>query len=303
MGLSGPVRTVACLWAVLCAVPDVVLSGSDETLEISGIVRDFRERTVDGGHPDFELIPLEGYRLYTGNVAPFLDDKGKPVFTGEGVGLRKSWQDARDRKICPGVARRHPMAGDKTGKVAKPGRGAIQSAKSFSLWFTDQESINMSAPLSVTMVRRKDGAWVFDDEMDLTYAAKGGFFPIDGQLFGNSARAEGVVDHNFHFTVELHATFTWTAGADRFLEVIADDDLWVFINDELVIDLGGVHRAKSQFVDLERLGLTDGATCRLDFFYADRHRMHARLGIVTNVRNLRSAPAGSEPTTASADTP
>ena len=94
MGLSGPVRTVACLWAVLCAGTEVVVAGSDEMLEISGIVRDFRERTVDGGHPDFELIPLEGYRLYTGNVAPFLDDNGKPVFTGEGVGLRKSWQEA-----------------------------------------------------------------------------------------------------------------------------------------------------------------------------------------------------------------
>ncbi len=303
MGLSGPGRTVACLWAVLCAGTEVVVAGSDETLEISGIVRDFRERTIDGGHPDFELIPIEGYRLYTGNVADSLDDNGKPVFTGDGVALKKSWQDARGRKICPCVAKRHPLAGDKTGKVVKPGRGAIQSAKSFSLWFSDQDGINLSAPLSITMVRRKDGAWVFDDEMDLIYAARGGFFPIDRKLFGNSARAEGVADHNFHFTVELHATFTWTAGADRFLEVLADDDLWVFINDQLVIDLGGVHRAKSQFVDLERLGLTDGATCRLDFFYADRHRMHAKLGIVTNVRDLRSAPAGSEPATASADTP
>ena len=303
MGLSAQLGSAACLWAALCAGADVVAAGSDETLELTGIVRDFRERTVDGGHPDFEQIPIEGYRLYTGNVAAFLDDNGKPVFTGEGVGLRKSWRDAKDRKICPCVARRHPMVGDQTGKVTKPDRGAIQSAKSFSLWFEDQDGVNVSAPLSITMIRRKDGAWTFDDEMGLTYAARGGFFPIDGLLFGNSAPAEGVPDHNFHFTVELHATFTWTAGTDRFLEVRADDDLWVFVNDELVIDLGGVHRAKSQYIDLERLGLTDGATCRLDLFYADRHRVHAKLGFVTNVRDLSSAPAGSEPRTASADTP
>jgi fibro-slime domain-containing protein len=194
------------------------------------------------------------------------------------------------------------VAGDQTGKVAKPDRGGIQSAKSFSLWFEDQDGINASAPLSITLIRRKDGAWFFDDEMDLTYAALGGFFPIDGQLFGNAAPAEGVPDHNFHFTVELHATFTWTAGTGRFLEVRADDDLWVFVNDELVIDLGGIHRAKSQFVALDRLGLVDGTTCRLDIFYADRHRMHAKLGIVTNVRDLSSVSTGSGPKTASADT-
>ena len=88
-------RTVACLWAVLCAGTDVVAAGPEETLEITGIVRDFRERTVDGGHPDFEQIPLEGYRLYTGNVAASLDDNGKPVFTGEGVGPR-----AKRSSIC-----------------------------------------------------------------------------------------------------------------------------------------------------------------------------------------------------------
>ena len=111
MGLSAQIRTIACLSAGLCAGTGVVAAGSDETLELTGIVRDFRERTLDGGHPDFEQVPTEGYRLYTGNVAAFLNDNGKPVFTGKGVGLRKSWRDADDRKICRCVARRHPMAG------------------------------------------------------------------------------------------------------------------------------------------------------------------------------------------------
>ncbi len=303
MGLSARIRTVGCLAVVLVAVAGVMAAGSQETVELTGIVRDFRERTVDGGHPDFERVPTAGYRLYTGNVADFLDDNGKPVFTGKGVGLRKSWRDAQDRKICPGVAQRHPMAGDQTGKVTEPDRGGIQSAKSFELWFQDKAGINRSAPLTITLRQRDDGAWVFDDELDPLYQELGGFFPIDKQLFGNSASVEGLPDHNHHFTVELHATFTWTAGRGRFLEVRSDDDLWVFVNDELVIDLGGVHRAKSQFIELDRLGLVDGTTCRLDIFYADRHRMHAKLGIITNVSDLSSAPARSESKTASADTP
>ena len=285
-------RIAVALGAVLIAV---VLAGSvraqdapADTLVLTGTVRDFRERTVDGGHPDFEHRPEQGYRLYTGNVETFLGDDGKPVFSGKGVGLRKSWADVRGRKVCRCMARRYPRAGDQAGKVAEPGTGGIQSAKSFELWFHDQPGINMAAPLAITMFRRADGAWVFDDELDETYRDLGGFFPIDGRLFGNSARVEGVDDHNFHFTVELHASFTWTAGTGLFLEVRSDDDLWVFINDELVIDLGGVHRAKSQFADLERLGLVDGSTCRLDIFFADRHRMHSKLGFVTNVRDLRA---------------
>ncbi len=302
MGLSAQIRTVACLAAVLGAGTGVAAAGSDETLELTGIVRDFRERTLDGGHPDFEQVPTRGYRLYTGNVADFLDDDGKPVFTGEGVGLRKSWRDEDGRMICPCVARRHPMAGDRTGKVTEPDRGGVQSAKSFELWFQDKPGINRSAPLTITLRQREDGAWVFDDELDPLYQERGGFFPIDDELFGNSAPVKGLPAHNHHFTVELHATFTWTAGRVRFLEVRSDDDLWVFVNDELVIDLGGVHRAKRQFIELDRLGLVDGATCRLDIFYADRHRIHAKLGIITNVRDPTSAPVGSEPKTASADT-
>ncbi len=301
MAFGAQTPTIA-LGVMLASAAVAAADGSGETIELTGTVRDFRERTVDGGHPDFERLPDHGYRLYTGNVATFLNDDGKPVFTGEGVGLRKSWRDHVDRKICPCVARRHPMAGDETGKVTEPDSGGIQSAKSFELWFKDQAGINESAPLTITLRQGDDGSWVFDDEVDPLYQERGGFFPIDGLMFGNSASIEGLPDHNHHFTVELHATFTWTAGRGCFIEVRSDDDLWVFVNDELIVDLGGVHRAKDQFIDLDRLGLIEGTTCRLDIFYADRHRMHAKFGIVTNVSDLRTASARSRPKNASADT-
>ena len=70
-----------------------------------------------------------------------------------------------------------------------------------------------------------------------------------------------------------------------------------------MIDLGGVHRAKSQFADLERLGLVDGSTCRLDIFFADRHRMHSKLGIVTNVHGLRAVAGDANNDIAAVDVP
>ena len=66
--------------------------------------------------------------------------------------------------------------------------------------------VNMSKPLTLDFVRQDDGSYVFDDKEDELYQSLGGFFPIEGDLLGNS---DGTPDRNFHFTFELHTTFTY----------------------------------------------------------------------------------------------
>jgi len=266
------------IWHLGAAQADDVTDDPPETIELTGIARDFLEESVEGGHPDFEKVPDHGFGHYVGNVSPQLGDYGKPVFVGGGHKAREQWRDSQGRPICYLLYDKD--LGDQEGLLGPADDGGIDSPRSFSLWYRDLPGINISAPLTVTLQRQADGTYMFDDKLDETYAARGGFFPLDDKLFGNSG---GWPDHNFHFTYELHGDFVYDATAGQFFKFIGDDDIWVFIDGRMVIDLGGVHPAHEQYVDVNRLGMTDGETYRLDFFFAERHRTEANFRITTNL--------------------
>ncbi len=265
---------------VLGAFPSEAAAQDDppESIELTGIVRDFHERTHPQGHPDFENRPDRGFGRYSANIATTISEDDRPVFTGEGARISNQWRDSDHRQIC--YCLYDPDLGDVEGSFNQPSTGGITSEESFDLWYRDMPGVNMSAPLTLTLIRQDDGTYVFDDTEDPYYIELGGFFPIDGQLLGNPG---GSPDHNFHFTFELHTDFTYDADAAQYFKFIGDDDVWVYINGQLVIDLGGVHAALDQYVDLTRLGLEDGQTYSLDFFFAERHRTQSNFRIETNL--------------------
>jgi len=133
----------------------------------------------------------------------------------------------------------------------------------------------------LTFHLQPDGSYLFDDELDPYYDSIDGFFPIDDQLFGNSGLWP---DHNFHFTFELHTEFTYDAASNPYFMFTGDDDVWVYIDGKLVIDLGGVHAAEDQYVDLTRLDLEHGVTYTLDFFFAERHTTESNFRINTSLK-------------------
>ena len=58
----------------------------------------------------------------------------------------------------------------------------------------------------------------------------------------------------------------------------------MYIDDDLVIDLGGVGTSAVQRIDVDRLGLADGETYELRLLYAQRRTSTARLGVRTNIQ-------------------
>ncbi len=266
------------------AVADPGENEPPATIELRGLVRDFRERSVPMGHPDFEVTPGHGYNIYCGNISPYLGEDGKPVFTGQGHKVNRNWRDGADRPICYRVAETYPASGDKPGEWGPADTGGIESENSFAHWYRDAPGVNMSEHLTLTLVRQDDGTYVFDNRFDPLYAELGGFFPIEDRLYGNP---DGFPDRNFHFTFELQSEFVYDPDANQLFRFEGDDDVWVFIDGQLVIDLGGVHPAKQQFIDLNRLDLAPGETYRLDFFFAERHRTQSNFRIETTL-NLRT---------------
>ncbi len=249
-----------------------------ETIDVTGIVRDFRDRTDADGHPDVEKKPAAGFARYVGNISPMLGEDCRPEFTGGGHKIASQWRDAEHRPICRLLY--DPALGDTEGNYSKPGTGAIESAATFDLWYRDEPGVNLSQDLTITLVLQPDGRYVFDDRLEPFYMERGGFFPIDDELFGNTP---GNPDHNFHFTYELHLACEYDASAGQYFMFVGDDDVFVFVNGELVIDLGGVHAALDQYVDMNRLGLEDGKEYEIDFYFAERYRPQSNFRIETNI--------------------
>jgi fibro-slime domain-containing protein len=172
----------------------------------------------------------------------------------------------------------------------------FEPADRFTDWFEDRGQ-DVNRPFLYTM------PFVQDDNTGYFQFQESQFFPLDkdqgakkesgsgpdpfGYLQSGTKDGVDLSTHNYGFTLEFHATFTYRQGEHQFLSARGDDDVWAFVNGHRAIDLGGIHSAESDSVSLDdkagELGLADKGQYYLDFYFAERSVASSTLDIVTNL--------------------
>ena len=130
----------------------------------------------------------------------------------------------------------------------------------FDQWYSDVAGVNQTFVQTITLNELPNGTFQFNDNS---------FFPLNGLGFGNQGNSQ-----NFHFTSEVRYWFEYQGGEQ--LDFTGDDDVWVFVNKQLAIDLGGVHGAQSDGIVLDaaaaaQFNLTVGEIYEIVVFQAERH--------------------------------
>ncbi len=248
--------------------------------KLTTVIRDFRAcsgaqwengyiASCSSGHPDFETFGGDTSGTpCCGNMVESTLTNGKPVQRIAGPHIDGQW-------------------GQQTA-----------SAASFAQWYEDIDGVNSRVDTFVTLSQKSGSdaygctsaasCFVYDSEEN----QPPGFFPVDGQGFADQVQGDDDLSHNFWFTTEIHTEFEYKGGEE--FTFSGDDDVWVFINERIAIDLGGLHPRREGSVNLDQraseLGISVGGTYKLEIFHAERHTGASNFRIETTIECIKDLP-------------
>ncbi len=190
--------------------------------------------------------------------------------------------------------------------------GKCSAARNIEGWFVPQVVATDAAGKEYTNAVCRDIDLHMDDEgfwlADITNKngcdaeTDFGFFPIDDLEFLDSAKTvrnpkfdwdvRANCKHNFSFAMKISAQFKYIKG--QYFEFRGDDDVWVFINNRLVVDIGGCHNPEEGFVNLDTIGqnnprfkLEEGKEYPFHIFFSERNATGSNFKMRTSI-NLQT---------------
>ncbi|KAN0000434.1 hypothetical protein ACTFIZ_000862 [Dictyostelium cf. discoideum] len=151
---------------------------------------------------------------------------------------------------------------------------SLSSPQLFPYWFQSNfadttKNSGLNAPLTRTITLNYDsdsGNYIYNNP---------NFFLIDTDGFDKTTSNRIYKDstgtyHNYHYCVAFNYVFKPDGQGKEMFKFTGNDDVWVFVNNKLLLDAGGVRASESSSVDFTKAGLVKNQETTLDFFYCER---------------------------------